>query len=785
MNVKFLCFLVIHTFLSFYSFSQNSITGKISGKLIEEESQNPIPFANVLLYPTNDSIFIAGTTSDLEGNFSFKEIPYGTYDMIVKMVGYEDLKQNIKVESPLLQISPITLNVATELIEEVVITAKKNTIETSAEGIIIQADANLSQEGGTALDLLRNSPSISVDTEGNIALRGSGSINVLVDGRNSALSNDLEQIPASAIENIKIINNPGAKYDAQGVGGIIDIRLKKEDKKDKKGLSGRVKATVGTQQQYNGSLGLTYKGDGWKAFFNYNHRSAYNIRKGDLMRESGDNFENLLVQDTEQTFRRRNDNFKLGTEINLSSKSILGFETVYGFNSFDRGSNISSNSFQSGVLQNQIFQQSDGESSGYNLDNALNFTQTFSNKDHQLKLLASYSFSERDSPQNTRFLDADNDFVIQNQQRINNDVNRSFTVFQVDYTQPFANDFKLETGLKTTNRRIDNQFTLENLDLETENYILNTAASNHFIFDEQVYAGYLIVGFKRNRWEFNAGLRAEQTVIQTELRTTQENNTQDYLNLFPSTQIQYNLNEKQYLRATYSRRIDRPNDRWLNPFRNISDSLNFFEGNANLLPELTNSYELGYTINLDKVTLISTVFYRDIENWYDFVQTREVDENNNEIFVRRPQNIKQRTEYGAEFILTVDFFEWWNLNGSVTLFRAEVDASNLDTDLSNFNNTWNGKLISNFTLPADIDFQITANYEGPEAEAISVDAEQYSVDMGFKKTFLNKKLSLNLNLRDVFNTLQRNETAEGEDFRQTRNRKPNSQIFLVSVGYRF
>jgi len=755
-------------------FAQSKITGYIT----DSENEEAVPFASVIVYPEKDTTnMLTGVTTDLEGNFQIENLKKGEYTIRIQVIGYEkeDISLNLK-ENNEINLSRISLKPATQLIEEVIIEAEKNPVEATSEGIIIQADANTAQEGGTALDLLRNSPSVNIDADGNISLRGADNVNILIDGRNSALANNLEQIPISSIQEIKIITNPGAKYDAQGVAGVIDIRLKKGDNNSKnQGLKGRVQVNIGTNERANASLGLTYKKEKITLFASYNKRNGRRVREGRLWRESDGE---ILSQTSFDDFKIFTDNVKTGVDYKLTPNATIGFESVLGILRFDNSewvwsqweNSSSPNSYRAATF----------EAEGYNWDNAINFRQNFSSKDHYLAISASYSFSERDFPRAVSAFLSPQESILQSSQRTNNDVLRTFGVFQADYTQPLSNGWKLEGGWKTTLRLIENDFLFQDLNFTNNTFERNNGASNRFKYDEQVHAAYFILQKEWERWKINAGVRAEQTIINTTLFETGETNEQNYLTLFPSFLVEYKLTEKQFLRASYNRRINRPNDRWLNPFINVADSLNIFSGNPQLQPEFIDAFEIAYGFNTAKTTFQTVAFYRNIQNWFDFVGRVE-----NGVAFRRPENLNNQVTYGMEFIVSSNIAEWWNINGSITLFEARVDGTNLDSDFSNQNRAWSGKFVSDFTLPKNFSIQITGNYTAPEAEAQGTEVERYYIDLGIKKTLFNNKLSITANLRDVFDSLQREENSGAANFIQNRFRKDETRIFFFGVGYRF
>lgn len=771
MQSNFLIFLAL--ICGFSSNAQEVFS--VKGKLTEQTTQNPVPFANIAVY--TEKGLNGGVSSDLDGNFIIQKLAPGTYTFEIQVIGYQTKKlSNINVQQNM-DLGSINLLESTTVLNEIVVKGEaiRKPVEITAEGMTINPNQNISNAGGSALDVLRNTPSINVDAEGGISLRGSNSTNILINGRNSSISANLDQIPASAIKSIKIVNNPGAKYDADAKGGIINIELKKGDDL---GTHGNAEFTLGTAGRYNGAVQMSHQTVKFNIYGGYDIQRPIRPSSSSVFRQSfGDNPQTLR-QDA--TFERSslNQNIKLGGDYFLG-KNQFTYEGVFGNGKDDdtenRISNIIDNDGEENILRNNRETEN-----GFSYDNALIYERSFDKEEQSLKIVASNSARDNTEKQMVE-TDRMNGNVLEegiDQRSATREV-RNISVLQADYVHPFNNNNKLETGYKTVFRMFDNDFNFENLDNTSGNWIRDNTVSNRFKYQEVVYAGYVSYGQKFERFSFAFGSRVEMTNIKTRLFNNNQRNTQQYANFFPSANFQYKLNKKQELRFTYSKRIDRPGGWRLNPFPDIADSLNIRSGNPELRPEYIQSFELGQQLTLGRVDLTTTVFYRYTTGIIDYIVRLE-----DGIAYGRPENLNDGYDLGFEFIAVSPLTSWFSLNLGYSLFQRNVDGSNVSAEFVNSNLAWNTKAVADFLLPASFKFQVTGNYESPEIEAQGTDVARYNVDLSMSKSIKDGKARISISARDVFNTLRYGGTSFADSFRQERFVKPQSRIFLVSLGFK-
>jgi outer membrane receptor protein involved in Fe transport len=769
------------SFIGFlFCFISLSLAGQVSvsGQLIDEETNETIPFAQIALM-NSDSSVVTGAQSDVNGSFEFSANE-GTYLLRIVFLGYKDFFKNIQIGSRDVNLGRIQLESSSEELDEVVIEAEmvRKPIEADLEGIQVNPDQTLSNAGGSVIDVLRNTPSVTVSDDGSVSIRGSGSTNVLIDGRNSALGSDLEQIPASAVQSIKIITNPNSKYDAQAAGGIINIKLKKGEDK---GAGGSAELTGGTRNRFNGSVRGNMKKKNYSLYGGYSFRHWPRVGNSWTERSiySDDEFlrqdESTDRKDIEHTVNVGGDYFfgknKLSYEGAFNAEEELSTETVRA--------TLSELSTGAEILRYSRVNEEREEN--YTFDNALIYERLFEDSIKEFRAVLSHSLRDNIETQN---IDAYNGDLTPEtgtptgREEATNDELRQTFVAQLDYTQA-AFGGKLEAGYKTTLRSFDNDYVYLIRDPETGVFVNQENITNRFLYEEAVNAAYLMMSRSFGKLSLSGGVRAEWTLIDTKLFQTNEANEQNYLDFFPSFQSLFQLDEKNALKFTYSRRIDRPGGWRLNPFPDVTDTLNIRSGNPDLRPEYINSFEIGHLIDWKTASLSYNLFYRYTSGLLDYLVRIE-----DGISYRRPENLNTGQTYGAEFIATAQPFLWWNINGSVSLFQVEVDGSNIEGGRSNSGFAWNTKITSDFDLIWDLDMQVTGNYTAPDIEAQGRDLARYYVDLSFQRDFFDNKLSASLIIRDIFDT--RNFAGENftDDFLQKFEHKRETRIALISLRYK-
>jgi outer membrane receptor protein involved in Fe transport len=753
----------------------------LSGTLIDDQSGEPLGFVQVALFQSmEDASPTVFSDTDENGEFSLRA-PKGKYTFKAFFLGFEDLIVSDIDLSTSKDLGELSMKSEGKALEEVVVQTTKMPVRSTMEGITVTPDNNLANTGGTLLDILRNTPSITVSEDGSISLRGSSGTNILINGRNSSLTQNLDQLPASAIEEIKIINNPNARFDAEAEGGVIDIILKKGQDF---GTHGNVEGTYGTRGRSNIGGSLNHRGKRFNVFGGYNYRDWRDVGDRSSTREIFETNE-TLEQNTRNSSRRTGHNLNAGADYYFGN-NVISYEGVYQY-----GMDYQTNTLFAELerLENgELFEfdyvrRNNENESDEGIDNALIFEHSFADKGHTFRATASHSYRNQFKTQNIDIfrntLDPDPS-NLNGQERAVTDEVRNISIFQVDYIKPLDEKRKIEAGLKSNIREFDNDYRYERLDEQSQEFVEDPAISNRFIYNDQIHAGYFIYANAGKKFEYSLGLRGEATIVDTYLANTDEENQQRYFNLFPSVQSMYNLNENHSIKFTYSRRIDRPTAWRLNPFPDITDSLNVRRGNPNLQPEMIDSFELGHLANFDKSSFATNIFYRHTNGQLDYVTIIE-----DGISYSQPDNLLSSTSYGVEFVGVGEINEWYSLNGGVTIFQISVDGSNIGEEFTNSGFSWNTKLTQDFKLPYGINFQLVANYESPEIEAQGRDLSQYFVDASVQKGFAGNRGSVTLSVRDIFDTRRWAGFARTNTFNQDFYSKRETRIALLSARYSF
>lgn len=774
--------------------------GKITGKILDATTSQPVEFATVTLLSRRDSALITGTITNPKGDFILEEIPAGAFRMKVSFIGYRTgVKDSIFISSvnSELNLGTLKLKSASQTLQEVVITGEKELFQQSIDKRVFNVEKSIVSQGGSATDVLETVPSITVDVDGAISLRGSGGVVVLIDGKPSTLTGSsrsaiLDQIPASAIESIEVITNPSAKYDAEGMSGIINIVTKKNKLQ---GVNGQAMVSAGTRDKYNASLNLNYRTAKFNLYTNYSYRysTRFGRRTSDLQDSSQvSNTFSTLYQNATSRDKDKDHMFQLGLDYYLSQRSTLGWSATYR-NDQEVEPETALNqrrAFQyNGGIINQIYdtlfyQNTFSREKGQNFEANLNYRLTFSKPQQELTASATYSVANGNNGSQSRneLYNADGTPSGEKLRLWTNqtDDKNYIMTLQADYTQPLLKNSKLEAGYKSIIRQLDNDFVFENYDFPSQQYRNDTLYSNHFVYKEQVHSLYGNFSSTIKNFGYQLGLRTEGTMTNSDQQTTAKVYTFNYFSFFPSVFLSYKFKNEQQWQLNYSRRISRPDMRQLNPFVNFANQFNISYGNPRLKPEYTDAYELSYLKGWKSLFLTSSAYYRYTTD----VQQRFISVDTSSVTTVTFVNLGQRKSYGFEFIARLTLAKWWNVTGNFNLYRTGVEGRVAETNYANENTTWSAMLMSNMNIPKVAQIQINGQYRGPQAMAQGIMKAMYGLNVGVKRD-LWKNASLSLNVSDVFNTRQFSTETSSDTFFQTSTRKRESRIATLTFTYRF
>jgi outer membrane receptor protein involved in Fe transport len=754
-------------------------TYPVTGTLVDSASEQPLGFVQVAFFSSSDQTNPAAFgDTDEAGRFSVLTPP-GHYVFKAFFIGYTDLEvPKIEVSGPK-NLGTLSLKGESKNLEEVVIETNKLPVRTNMEGMVITPANNIANIGGTLLDILRNTPSISVSEDGGIALRGSTGINILINGRNSSLTQNLDQLPASAVEEIRIINNPNARFDAEAEGGVIDIILKKGENM---GTHGGAEATLGTRYRSNVGARINHRSFRLNTYAGYNYRDWKSVGKRRSTREIFEDNE-TLNQTTRNANRNSGHNANYGADYYFGN-NILSYEGVLQYSEDWQNNTLFAqlNRGREDAYQFNYVRRNNENETDLSNDNAFIFEHALEGKGHLLRASASHSYTNQYKTQHIEIFNETNDPLPENlsgREVAYTDETRNISVLQADYIRPLESG-KFETGLKSNMRRFDNDYQYLRYSESEQEFVKDGQISNRFDYTDRIHAAYAVYSRTNPIFEYALGMRGELTQVDTYLHNSDERNGQTYTNLFPSVQGLYNLTDDHALKFTYSRRIDRPTAWRLNPFPDITDSLNVRRGNPNLQPELINSFEFGHLANFKSSSLTTNLFYRKVNGQLDMITTVE-----NGISYSQPDNLLSAQSYGIEWIGTGEISSWYTVNGSITAFRISIDGSNISEEFTNAGFAWNTKFTQDFKLPLAINFQLVGNYDSPEIEAQGRDRAQYYIDASLQRSIFADKGNLSLSVTDIFDTRRFAGNALTNSFSQDFYAKRETRILLLSARFNF
>jgi iron complex outermembrane receptor protein len=767
---------------------QKNKSGKISLKVVEINSQKPVPLASVGV-SMGTQVF-GGFTND-EGFIQISNLPLGCYEVKISAIGFEtpELKKTcLTEEKPVQLLGTCSIQANPKVLQGADIQGSRTAFEIQLDKKVFNVGSNATVQGGTALQVLENVPSVSVDQEGKVSLRGTGNANIFIDGKPSNLS--LQQIPASSIDNIELITNPSAKYDPDGMSGIINIVLKKNKAN---GLNGVATAVVGYGGKYSSGFNINYKKGAWNFFANANYRDweLYKKNSANRINYLSDSLP-WIIQFSSGFQRTQTTNTKAGAEYSWGKNTL---STSFGF--------TPNNETSEDIYRYQIlaldtiekFQYSGaqpGKIPGYTAEfNAL-YNKKFENKKEDLTV--SYQFSKNLTDQ---FNDLRQDvWTWQPLKQTNANLGIVGThTLQLDRIKMVQHGAKWEYGGKVILRNTDRDLRFDRLDTVLQSYFNDASVTNRFVYDEKIYAVYSTYTRTFGKWNTTGGLRIEQTNTQSDQLTQGSRFLFNYgikgsgdtlgiwPGLFPSFAVSRKVAKNWDASLSYSRRLTRPNGGQVNPFRNLQDPLNIFIGNPYLRPEYIHSFDFNLIYRSPKFTFTPALYFRQSsgEMW----RFRTVDSKG--ISTTTFINFNQSNNYGSEFTLVGDLFSWWNLNANVNVFYYQVDATNLIGGLVNRGLTYNAKAIQSFKIKKGWNAQVVYNYRGKLKRAIGVIDPIPAFDFSLRKDVMKGKGNLTFAVNDAFNQryFRINIADQGQGFAQEMRWKTESRIFTLAFNYYF
>ncbi len=770
------------------NFDKNNFPkGEITGYLKDAQTGQSIEYGNIVLFRYKDSSMVSGTVSGKDGFFSLDDVPFGNYFLRASFIGYSTkILDSVKINprSLKLDLGEIKLDESSIELSNVIVTGEKQILINNLDKKVINVEKDLTTTGGTAVDVVQNIPSVSVDADGNVSFRGNKNLTILIDGKPSELagfgSGDiLSNIPASSIESVELVTNPSARYDPDGTAGIINIILKK---KNTAGVNGSLSLTGGTGKKYNGSLNFNYKLPMVNFFASIDSRMSKNDIYGNSNRSNLINNSLSYVNiDNAGIFENDSHNFTAGMDLPVDNFNTLTFSFRYRNFGFDNSGTFQNKSFNSlNALTNYFERSNDAERRIKSFNYSLNYKRTSKIKGEELT--ADIIIGKNSMNRNEDFVQKNfnNDLTPKNeapmlQKGLSNNKNLQVTI-QSNYIKPIEDFGRIESGFKISLKDFNSKNDYLNFDHVSNSWNYDLLRKTDFDYKEQIYAAYGIYSNNFDQFEYQFGVRLEKANVDGNENLSAVSFNNNYFAVYPTIHLVQRLPDQQELQLSYSRRVERPNNRQLNPYVDKSDSLNISYGNPELKPEFINSLELGYSKLFDKTALTSSLFYRntnDAINNFTILREDGVTETT-------WRNLASSISYGLELTAAHPLFDWLRLNGSLTYFGNEFKFDNN----SNKDFTWQGKINSVFAPSKDFNIQINFNYNAPQLIPQGKIKQVYFTDLAVKKDFMDGQLSLTLRVSDIFNTRNFESETSGLNFITTSFRKMESRAAYLGFSFR-
>lgn len=764
--------------------------GKITGKIIDSETKEPMEYANVSVFRKQDSKLVTGSITNASGTFVIADLPYGAYYVEASFIGFDKTTINdVKVvpNAATADLGAIALSASREQISTVDVVAERSRVEYKIDKKVINVTNDINANGGSAVTVLENTPSVEVDIDGNVSLRGSSNFTVLIDGRPSVLSGSdaLKQIPSSAIQNIEIITNPSVKYDPDGMAGIINVVMKKNVLA---GINGILNMNIGTGDKYGTDLTLNYKTKKYNVFFggNWNDNTDWGKMKSTRETYANDTTTYLLSEGT-RNMSRGGTQIRGGLDYYLTDKTTVTVSSEignYNFDSYGTGNlhNYDSpSSFNIYSLQNN----NSGRKGNFVSANA-NF-QTKFNEMGTHKLEGSFNYRNRDGKSDETVDENLTDAAYQTMgeyiSRVITHENSNSNDYRakLDYTLPFKNGTKYEAGLQS---RIENEkedLDFKSFNVASQQFENNPMFTSSMDFKEQIHSAYSTYTGSAGGIQYVAGLRGEYN--KREITHYKENvpNTYklDRFDFFPSLHLSYELADHGQLMTSYSKRINRPDGRDLDPFPSYMNKYTIRSGNPALKPEYTDSYEFSYMKKFGNSFVSLETFYRTTNNLITRL-TKVVDD----ISYMTVDNMNRDYSLGGEIMGNINVTKWLLLNTSFSLYDYKLKGEVLGRSVDKESTNYSGRMNATIKFNPDSRLQLTGFYRGPSVSAQGEQKGMIFTNLSYRQDFMKKKLTATVSVRDLLGTMRMQGTSYGDNFSSTFKMTREPRVLMLTLSYK-
>jgi len=797
MRYPFKYFLTFSLFLTFLiNFAQPNGSArekvKVSGIIVDKASKQVLEYATVTLINSKNPQALAGAITNDKGGFEIEVFP-GLYTVKIEYISFKTVELKQRSIQKNTDLGTIALEEDISQLNEVVIRAERSTVDIKLDKKVYNVGQDMIVKGGTVSDVLENVPSVTVDIEGNVSLRGNENVRIFIDGRPSNALNmaeTLKQIPADAIEKVEVITNPSARYDAEGGAGILNIVLKKGKNL---GFNGSFIASTGIPETYGLSANVNYKTEKVNFFTStgYDYRTSQGAGKTNSAYIKDDAISNYIYENRDTERLRKGLSTKTGIEWTIAPNTFWTNAVSFRDNSGTNYDVVTYNSFDADKnFTSKRFRINDGNDLGKDTEFSSNFLKNFNDEGHKLTIDASYAISRNEdgsvitdetvgSSEGPSF---DTTFRKEKQDRYQ---------IQADYVLPIGEGSQFEAGYKGNFNFLDNKY---NINTDQTGGTTDSFFSNTLEYNERINALYTQYGFKISKFSYLFGLRWEDTQIDVNLLETNDFNTKKYNNFFPSAFVNYEISEESSVSLSYSKRLSRPRGRFLNPAPNYSSNINIFRGNPDLNPAFTDKYDLGYLKRWEKVTFSTSLYFENTRDVFSFVRFENGDfVNETPVILSTPINLGKERKFGFEFTLNYSPSKKWKLNSSFNMADTKTTGEHSYTNtnnevitqnLDNHNFSWFTRANSRLTLPLKIDWQLSGMYFGPRKTAQGKDLGNYMVNTAFSKDILKDKATIAFNVSDIFNSRKRKSEVNLETVNSYSEFQWRRRQFNLSFTYR-
>ncbi|MEF8984097.1 MAG: TonB-dependent receptor [Bacteroidales bacterium] len=760
--------------------------GSLQGEVLVKDD-GPLEYANVALYRKKDSSLVTGTVTDADGTFELEKVPFGKYYLELDFIGFQ--KQvisdvTVNPDNRNEDMGTVYLAEATQDIEGVEVTANRPQVSYRVDKKVINVDEDYTSQGGSAVQVLESVPSIQVDIEGNVELRGSSNFRVLKDGKPTVLegSDALQQIPSSMIDDIEIITNPSAKYDPEGTAGIINV-IMKEGRQS--GLNGMIKASAGTNDAYDANANLNYRlTDKINLITNLSYRDFNFDMEGISERASfnGDTT-SYIDQIMDNTMGRGGYSFEGGIEYNFTESSSLSLIGDVGSFGFERGGSTKTETYTGpGTHHNYELASntSDMNRNYYNIN--LDYQNRFDKEDHELSASVSLRGGDHEDFNRREEYQTDSDWNKNSddpfRQRIEETTSGNRIRTKLDYTHPVSEEGKLETGYQGRYHIRNQDYLLKNY--QNGQWLIDDDFTNDADHTRMIQALYATYSDQMMGIEYQLGARGEYTNRLLEQQIMNETYRIERFDFFPTVHLTRRFSGGDQAFASYSRRIRRPRGWFIDPFKSYMDRYNVRQGNPALEPEYTDSYEMGYKTNWGKSFVTVEGYYRQTNNEISRIQ--QPGEDN--IMIHTFDNISRENSLGVELSVNTSLYKWWNINVSGNFYKYSIDGEEVaGENISRRSNNWSAHLNNTFRLPSGTRIQLMARYSSPSVTAQGQREGFLMTNAAIRHSFLEDKLTLNLSGRDLLQSMNREMTSAGPGFETYRFMEREAPIINFSISY--